>query len=73
MKTADISLERLGVRILFGISLGLAVLFASELAVDLSRTHVPWHDLAATPRAGAALASTEIGRASCRERVYVLV
>jgi hypothetical protein len=58
MARTDISLERLGVRILFGMSFGLAVFFGAELAFDLTRTHVPWHDLAATPRAGAALAST---------------
>src|SRR6266849_859498 len=58
MAKRDVSLQRLGVRILFGMSFGLTLLFGAELIADLARTHVPWHDLAATPRAGAALAST---------------
>src|SRR5262252_4737559 len=52
------SLERLGIRILAWICAALAVLFAVELAVDLSRTSTPWSSLHASARAGQALAST---------------
>jgi hypothetical protein len=58
MKGEGAPLEKVAVRILFGLTLGLAVLFGLELAVDLWRTGVPWSELTATPRAGSALAST---------------
>ena len=58
MASRDVSMSRLGVRIMFWISLGLSVLFAVELAMDLARTGVPWRDLAVTARTGPALAST---------------
>lgn len=58
MMRNDASLERLAMRILFWISLGLALMFGTELLIDLARTHVSWHDLATTPRTGSALAST---------------
>jgi hypothetical protein len=46
------------VRILVVVCGALAVLFAVELAIDLSRANVPWSQLEATARSGQALAST---------------
>jgi hypothetical protein len=58
MTKGDLSLQRLSVRILFAMSLGLTLLFLGELAFDLSRSGVPWSELSATSRTGPALAST---------------
>jgi hypothetical protein len=52
------SLERLAVRILAWMCAVLVVLFAVELAIDLSRTSTPWSALHASARSGQALAST---------------
>jgi predicted membrane protein DUF2254 len=58
MAKRDLPLDRVAVRVLAWVALGLAVLFAVELAIDLSRTDVPLSQLEMTPRAGSALAST---------------
>jgi len=68
---ADVPLERLGVRILIGMSIGLATFFAAEFAADLARSPVPWSDLHATSRAGQALASC-VSRAQNNLTVMVL-
>jgi hypothetical protein len=57
MAKKDLSIDRLAVRLLIGISAGLALLFLTELAIDLSRSNVPWSELAASARAGQAMAS----------------
>src|SRR5262245_44995983 len=54
----DVSLQRLAVRILFAMTLGLSLVFAAELAVDLARSNVPWSALSATSSRGQSLAST---------------
>ncbi len=58
MGSRDVSLQRLAVRILFAMTLGLALLFAAELAIDLARSDAPWSQLATTSNRGQALAST---------------
>src|SRR5689334_4248499 len=58
MTKNDMSLERLGVRILFWICLGLSLLFATELLLDLAHSSVPWRELGPTARTGPAMAST---------------
>jgi len=51
-------MQRLAVRILFAMTLGLSLVFAAELAIDLARSDVPWSELATTSNRGQALAST---------------
>jgi hypothetical protein len=58
MASRDASLQRLAVRILFAMTLGLSLLFLAELAIDLAQTGVPWSELATTSNRGQALAST---------------
>lgn len=58
MTKGDLSLQRLSVRILFAMTLGLSLLFLAELAFDLSRSGVPWSELSATAKTGPAMAST---------------
>src|SRR5262245_39939649 len=58
MGSRDVSLQRLAVRILFAMTLGLSLLFLAELAIDLARTDVPWSELATTSNRGQSLAST---------------
>lgn len=58
MPRRDVSLQRLAVRILFAMALGLSIVFAAELAIDLARSDVPWSHLGATSNRGQSLAST---------------
>ncbi len=58
MTKGDVSLQRLAVRILFAMTLSMSLLFLAELWYDLSRSDVPWSELAATSKAGSTLAST---------------
>lgn len=58
MGSRDVSLQRFAVRILFAMTLGLALLFAAELAYDLAHSPTPWDQLATTSNRGQALAST---------------
>jgi hypothetical protein len=58
MGSRDVSQQRLAVRILFTMTLGLALLFAAELAYDLAHSPTPWDQLATTSNRGQALAST---------------
>lgn len=54
----DVSLQRLAVRILFAMCLGLSIVFAIELAIDIAHSDVPWSQLAPTSNRGQSLAST---------------
>ena len=58
MGSRDVSLQRLAVRVLFAMTLGLALLFAAELAFDIAHSPTPWSELATTSNRGQALAST---------------
>ncbi len=54
----DVSLEKLAIRVLTWLFVGLAALFAVEFAADLLLTGVPLADLSASSGQGQALAST---------------
>lgn len=51
-------LHQLAVRALWGISLGLTVLFVAETVIELLSQDIPWRDLHSSPASGKALAST---------------
>lgn len=58
MQRRALPLEKFAIRLMFGICIGLSVLFGAELLADLSQTGTPWDALSATAHTGPGLASS---------------